>query len=144
MDMKLMEFSTTGNFDILDLTDQVAQIVLDSGVKDGVVTLFSPSSTSGFTTIEYESGCVADLRRTFQELVPEQREYAHNARWGDGNGHSHIRSSLLGTSFTIPIVKSRLFLGTWQQVIFVEFDNKPRRRQVGVQIIEQSQTDGAA
>jgi secondary thiamine-phosphate synthase enzyme len=130
-----ISLSTRGNADIHDITDQIANAVSKSGLKDGTVTVFCPSSTSGLTTIEYESGALSDLRRLFDEIVPQNREYAHNARWHDGNGHSHVRAALLGPSITIPFVNGGLTLGTWQQVIYVDFDNRPRQRQLVVQII---------
>ena len=130
-----IQVSTLGNADIHDITDDVARQVSQSGLKNGTVTIFCPSSTSALTTIEYESGAVSDLKRLFDEIIPQNREYAHNARWHDGNGHSHVRASLLGPSLTIPFVNGELTLGTWQQVIFVDFDNKPRRRELIVQVI---------
>ena len=129
------ELQTQGNTDIIDITDNVARAVQRSGVRNGLVCVFSPSSTSGITTLEYESGAIADLQRTFEELVPRDREYKHNLRWGDGNGHSHVRAALLGASFTVPVVDGRLTLGTWQQIIFVDFDVRPRRRRVVVQVM---------
>ncbi|MFH1905870.1 MAG: secondary thiamine-phosphate synthase enzyme YjbQ, partial [Chloroflexota bacterium] len=92
-------------------------------------------STSGLTTIEYESGALADLRRLFDEILPADREYAHNARWGDGNGHSHVRAALLGPSMTVPFVAGRLTLGTWQQIVYLDFDVRPRRRELVVQVM---------
>ena len=130
-----ISLNTRGNADVHDITNQVAGLVADSGLKDGTVTVFCPSSTSGLTTIEYESGALSDLRRLFDEIIPQNREYAHNARWHDGNGHSHVRAALLGPSLTIPLVNGELTLGTWQQVIYVDFDNRPRQRQLVVQII---------
>lgn len=130
-----IELSTRGNADVQDITSQVAQVVRSSQVQNGTVTVFCPSSTSALTTIEYESGCVSDLRRLFEEIIPQNREYAHNARWGDGNGHSHIRAALLGPSLTIPFVEGRLTLGTWQQVIYVDFDVRSRQRELVLQII---------
>ena len=127
--------NTKGNADMLDITDQVSRAVAGSGIKDGIVTLFCPSSTSALTTIEYESGCLSDLRRLFDEIVDPNRPYAHNARWGDGNGHSHVRAAMLGASLTVPFVSGRLTLGTWQQIIFVDFDIRPRRRDLVVQIL---------
>jgi secondary thiamine-phosphate synthase enzyme len=127
--------STRGNGDILDITDQVLNTVRESGMESGIATVFCPSSTSGITTIEYESGCLSDLKRLFDEVVNPNREYAHNARWGDGNGHSHVRAAILGASFTVPFVNKRLTLGTWQQVIYVDFDNRSRHRELVVQII---------
>lgn len=126
--------TTRGNTDIHNITIQVAGQVARSGLRDGTVTVFCPSATSGVTTIEYESGALDDLKRVFDEIVPPSREYAHNARWGDGNGHSHIRASLLGPSLTVPFRDGQLTLGTWQQVIFVDFDNRPRQRELIVQI----------
>jgi len=127
--------STRGDADIHDITEEVARQVDQSGLKNGTVTIFCPSSTSALTTIEYESGALSDLKRLFHEIVPQNREYAHNARWGDGNGHSHVRAALLGPSLTIPFVNGGLTLGTWQQIIYVDFDNRPRRRELILQMI---------
>jgi secondary thiamine-phosphate synthase enzyme len=130
-----INLNTKGNADIQDITDQISQTVAESGLNDGVVTVFTPSSTSGLTTIEYESGCLSDLRRLFDEIIDPARHYAHNARWGDGNGHSHVRAALLGASFSVPFVNRRLTLGTWQQIIFIDFDNRQRRRELVVQLM---------
>jgi secondary thiamine-phosphate synthase enzyme len=130
-----IEFSTDGDADMVDVTEQVARVVAESGLTGGIVTLFTPSATSGLTTIEYESGCLSDLRRLFDEIVDPQRHFAHNARWGDGNGHSHVRAALLGPSLTVPFVNGRLTLGAWQQIIFIDFDNRSRRRRLIVQIM---------
>jgi len=130
-----IQLSTRGNADVKEITSQIAQIVRESELRNGVVTIFCPSSTSALTTIEYESGCVNDLRRLFDEIIPSDREYAHNARWHDGNGHSHIRAALLGPSLTIPFVEGNLTLGTWQQVIYVDFDIRSRQRELVVQIL---------
>lgn len=132
---RAIHLDTRGNADILDITSQVADAVAQTGLQDGTVTIFSPSATSALTTIEYESGCLSDLRRLFDEIVDPDRHYAHNARWGDGNGHSHVRAALLGPSFTVPFVDGELTLGTWQQIIFVDFDNRPRSRDLVVQIV---------
>jgi secondary thiamine-phosphate synthase enzyme len=132
---RTISFITKGNADIQDITNQITQIVGESGLENGTMTLFTPSATSALTTIEFESGCISDLRRLFDEIVDPQRHYAHNARWGDGNGHSHVRAALLGPSLSIPFVERRLTLGTWQQVIFVDFDNRQRRRELVVQLI---------
>jgi len=128
-----ISLDTRGNADMLDITAQVAEAVTQSGLKDGTATIFCPSSTSAVTTIEYESGCLSDLRRLFDEMLPANRDYAHNARWGDGNGHSHARAALLGASLTVPFTTGRLRLGTWQQIIYVDFDTRPRRRELVVQ-----------
>ena len=130
-----IQLNTKGNADVQDITPQVAQVIRNSEVKNGTVTIFCPSSTSALTTIEYESGCVSDLRRLFEEIIPQNKEYAHNARWHDGNGHSHIRAALLGPSLTIPFVEGSLTLGTWQQVIYVDFDVRSRHRELVLQII---------
>ena len=130
-----IQLSTSGNTDVQDITAEIARLVIASELKSGTVTIFCPSSTSALTTIEYENGCVSDLRRLFDEIIPGNREYAHNARWGDGNGHSHVRAALLGPSLTIPFVEGHLTLGTWQQVIYLDFDVRSRRRELVLQII---------
>lgn len=126
---------TQGDADVLDITEQVAAAVSAAGLHSGTVTIFSPSATSALTTIEYEPGCISDLRRLFDEIVDPERHYAHNARWGDGNGHSHVRAALLGPSLTVPFVDGRLMLGTWQQIIFVDFDTRPRQRELVAQVV---------
>lgn len=130
-----LTLTTRGNTDVHDLTDDLNRLVQESGLTSGLLTVFCPSSTSGVTTVEYEPGAVSDLKRMFEELVPANRPYAHNATWDDGNGHSHMRAALLGPSLTVPFVKRRLMLGTWQQVIYVDFDIRPRRRELVVQIL---------
>jgi secondary thiamine-phosphate synthase enzyme len=118
-----------------DITPAVQQAVKQSGLSRGTVTVFCPSATSALTTIEYEIGCLSDLRRLFDELADPNRHYDHNARWRDGNGHSHVRATLLGPSLTVPFVDCRLTLGTWQQIIFIDFDNRARSRSLVVQLI---------
>jgi secondary thiamine-phosphate synthase enzyme len=135
VETRTIRFSTEGDADIVNITDQVAVEVQATGLRAGTVTLFAPSATSALTTIEFESGCLHDLRRLFDEIVDPQRHYAHNARWGDGNGHAHVRAALLGPSLTIPFVNGQLTLGTWQQVVFVDFDNRARRRELVVQVM---------
>jgi secondary thiamine-phosphate synthase enzyme len=130
-----ISLSTRGNSDVCEITDQVAQLVNASGLRQGIVTIFCPSSTSGITTIEYEPGCVADLRRMFEELIPSDRPYQHDQTWGDANGFSHMRAALLKASLTIPFVNGNLTLGTWQQIIYVDFDHRPRQRELVVQIM---------
>ena len=132
-----LELQTSGNGDIHDITSGVQQAVHQSEFSNGTVTIFCPSATSGLTTLEFETGCIQDLQRFYDEHIPAQREYAHNARWGDGNGHSHLRAALLGPSLTVPFIEQRLTLGTWQQIIFVDFDNRSRRRELVVQLIGQ-------
>lgn len=130
-----ISLKTKGHADILNITEQVREEVKNSGVQDGTVTIFTPSSTSALSTVEYESGCIQDLQRLFDEILPPDREYAHNAKWGDGNGHSHARAALVKASFTVPFVDKELTLGTWQQIIFLDFDNRSRSRELVVQIM---------
>ena len=130
-----LSLQTRGNSDASDITGAVAKAVAESGVRSGVVTLFCPGSTSALTTIEYEAGALADLNRLFDEIVPPERQYRHNERWGDGNGHSHVRAALMGPSLSVPFVEKTLTLGTWQQIIHIDFDIRPRRRQVIAQIM---------
>jgi secondary thiamine-phosphate synthase enzyme len=132
---KALEIKTRGNADIHDITDQVAQQVLESDLNNGIVTIFVSGSTGALTTIEYESGALSDFQRLFDEIADPKRDYQHNLRWHDGNGHSHVRAALLGPSLTIPFVDRRLTLGTWQQIILVDFDNRPRQRRLVVQIM---------
>jgi len=130
-----LQLSSQGNADIVDITNGVSKTVVSSVLENGIVNVFCPSATSALTTIEFESGCVRDLQRIFDEIVDPNRQYAHNARWHDGNGHSHVRAALLGPSLTVPFVSKRLMLGTWQQIIFVDFDNRPRKRELIIQMI---------
>ena len=130
-----LTLSTRGEADVHDITDELARLVAESGLHAGTVTVFCPSSTSGVTTIEYEPGAVAVLRRLFVEIVPPGRAYAHEAAWHDGNGHSHVLAALLGPSLTVPFVNSQLTLGTWQQVVLVDFDNRPRSREIVLQLL---------
>jgi secondary thiamine-phosphate synthase enzyme len=130
-----ISLNTRGNTDVHDLTRELIRLVEQSGLTNGTLTVFCPSSTSGLTTIEFEPGALDDLKRMFEELVPSNREYAHNATWDDGNGHSHMRASLLGPSLSIPFVEKTLTLGTWQQVIYVDFDIHPRHRELVVQMM---------
>ena len=130
-----IRIATKGNADIHDITNHVEKLISGGEIRSGIVTLFCPSSTSALTTIEYEPGCLADLRRLFDEILSPERDYAHNARWGDGNGHSHARAALLGASLTVPFTDQRLHLGTWQQIIFIDFDVRPRQRELVVQVL---------
>jgi secondary thiamine-phosphate synthase enzyme len=130
-----ISLQTRGECDIVDITSQVAKQVAESGVNSGTVTVFVPGSTAGVTTIEYESGLVADLKRLWDRIVPRDIHYDHDRRWGDGNGHSHVRASMLGPSLVVPFTDGRLILGTWQQIILVDFDNRPRSRRAVLQIM---------
>ena len=126
---------TRGNGDIADITDEVAEAVAASEITGGTVTVFIAGSTAGVTTVEYEPGLEADLQELWERIAPSDIEYQHNRRWGDGNGHSHVRASLLGASLTVPFEKKSLILGTWQQIIVVDFDNRSRSRQVILQLM---------
>ncbi len=132
---KRISLRTQGNTDIADITPEVERAVRDSGLSCGTATVFVSGSTAGITTIEYEPGLVADLKRMWEQIVPSDIPYSHDARWGDGNGYSHVRASLLGASLAVPFSDSKLLLGTWQQIVLVDFDIRPRSRQIVVQIV---------
>lgn len=129
-----LDFETRSG-DIIDITDKAAKVVLESSLSSGIAVLFVPGATGALTTIEHEQGLVQDLGEALERLVPQDIEYAHNLKWHDGNGHSHIRASLVGPSLTVPFLEGRLMLGTWQQIVFLEMDNRPRRRRIIVQIM---------
>ena len=124
-----------GEGEIVDVTEDVAQAVVESGLKNGVVTIFVPGSTGALTTIEYEPGLLKDLPNILERMAPKGLEYEHERRWHDGNGHSHVRASIIGPSLTVPFVNGRLTLGTWQQIVFLELDVHSRNRQLILQII---------
>ncbi len=130
-----LRFQTAGDAEMTNITAAAERAVHDTGLQAGILTLFIPGATAALTTIEYESGALKDFRRLFDELAPPDRDYAHNARWGDGNGHSHVRAALLGPSLTIPFADGELLLGTWQQIILVDFDVRPRSRTVIAQVM---------
>ena len=129
-----LEFDTRIG-DVIDITEKVAATVQESGLQAGIVVVFVPGATAAVTTIEHEPGLVDDIKAALERIAPEQEEYAHDQKWGDGNGHSHIRASLIGPSLTVPFQKGQLMLGTWQQIVFLELDNGPRDRRVVVQIL---------
>ncbi len=120
--------------DVHDVTPEVRRAVAESGVNRGQVLVFVPGSTGAVTTIEYESGVIGDLVKAVERLAPRDMEYAHDARWGDGNGYAHVRAALLGPSLTVPVEGGATVLGTWQQVVVLDFDNRPRKRRVLVQV----------
>nr|WP_321496563.1 secondary thiamine-phosphate synthase enzyme YjbQ [uncultured Methanolobus sp.] len=126
---------TQGNADIIDITPDVSDLVTLSGLNDGIVLVYIPGSTSAVTTIEYEPGLIHDLKAALERLAPEGIVYQHNEKWHDGNGHSHIRASFIGQSESFPLIGGKLLLGTWQQIILVDMDNRPRSRKVFVQIV---------
>jgi secondary thiamine-phosphate synthase enzyme len=127
--------TTRGWNDVCDITDRVEEAVRKTGLTTGIVTVFVPGSTAGITTIEYESGAVEDLKRAIGRLAPENINYDHDARWGDGNGFAHVRAALLGPSLSVPILDGRMQLGTWQQIVVVDFDNRSRHRELLVQMV---------
>jgi secondary thiamine-phosphate synthase enzyme len=126
---------TQGDGDTIDVTRELSELVRASGMSNGVATLFIGGSTAGITTIEFEPGAVRDLADVFEELAPQGRTWRHHERWGDYNGHSHVRAALLGPSLSVPFVSGRLTLGTWQQVVLVDFDDTPRSREIVVQVV---------
>jgi secondary thiamine-phosphate synthase enzyme len=130
-----LRLETKGETDLIDITQRVENSVKDSGISSGIVTVFVPGSTAGVTTIEYESGAIRDFQRAVERITPKNIHYDHDARWGDGNGYSHVRAALLGASLTVPFSSSRLLLGTWQQIVLVDFDNRSRKRELVIQII---------
>ncbi|HEX7182420.1 MAG TPA: secondary thiamine-phosphate synthase enzyme YjbQ [Thermoanaerobaculia bacterium] len=130
-----LEYHTTADTDVVDITPDVADFIAESGIEDGLLVIFIPGSTASVTTIEYESGAVADLKRAVERLAPRDEHYEHNLRWGDGNGFSHVRAALLGPSLTVPIQGGQLELGTWQQIVLCDFDNRPRRRKVLLRLL---------
>ena len=130
-----ISFQTKGECDIIDITPQVTQQLAETNINNGTVTLFVAGSTAGVSTIEYEPGLIADFKSMWERIVPKNITYNHDRRWGDGNGHSHVRASLLSASLVVPFTDKNLTLGTWQQIILVDFDNRSRSRQVVLQII---------
>ena len=130
-----LQVQTAGDGDIIDVTDAVAGCLRRSTLRAGIVTVFVPGSTASLTTVEYEPGLVKDLQEMFEAVAPKRRSYQHDLRWGDGNGYSHVRASLLGPSLTVPFEAGGLILGTWQQIVVVDMDNRPRRREIVVQVM---------
>jgi secondary thiamine-phosphate synthase enzyme len=126
---------TTSNTDIIDMTHQVQEEIQRSTIRNGHVTLFVPGSTAALTTIEYERGVINDLRKAIERIAPKDLYYEHDERWGDGNGYSHVRAALLGPSLHIPIIDGRLTLGSWQQIVLLDFDNRPRKRRIVIQLM---------
>jgi secondary thiamine-phosphate synthase enzyme len=127
--------STKGFSDILDITHQVDGVLDRSRIKNGLVTIFCPGSTGAVTTIEYESGVLRDLQKAIEKIAPSNIPYEHDKRWGDGNGFSHVRAALMKPSLTVPLIKGRPGLGTWQQIVFIDFDNRRRERNLIVQVM---------
>jgi secondary thiamine-phosphate synthase enzyme len=131
-----IRIKTKGNCDVVNITEQVGEAVAKTIIKDGIVTLFNVGSTAGITTTEYEPGLVNyDIAAAFEKIAPEKARYEHEETWNDDNGHSHVRASLLGPSLSVPVVSGRLTLGTWQQIILIDFDTRPRTRTVICQVV---------
>jgi secondary thiamine-phosphate synthase enzyme len=130
-----LEMNTTAGTDILDLTQRVQESVWATGIAQGLVHLFIPGSTAALTTIEYESGVVNDLRAAIERLFPRDIPYQHDRRWGDGNGYAHVRAAFFKPGLTIPLADGRLELGAWQQIVLLDFDNRPRRRRIRGQVM---------
>ena len=130
-----INLKTKGDGEIIDITAKVQKQLMESGITAGIVTIFVEHSTCGITTVEYEPGLIEDLGKLWERIAPKNIPYAHDAHWGDGNGYAHVLASLLGASLTVPFTDKKMVLGTWQQIIMVDFDNRPRSRTVVVQVM---------
>jgi secondary thiamine-phosphate synthase enzyme len=130
-----IDISTQGHTDIIDITSQVTDVLSKSQLKEGQMTVFVSGSTAAITTIEYEPGLLRDLPETLEKIAPSGKHYHHDATWGDGNGSAHVRAALIGGSFTVPFSEGRMLLGTWQQIVVMDFDNRPRNRKIVVQMM---------
>ena len=135
IESRQISVKTTSKTDIIDITPLVMGEMAEGAPKNGALTLFIPGSTAALTTIEYESGAINDLKQAIERMAPEDAYYEHNERWGDGNGYAHVRAALLGPSLHIPIVEGGLTLGTWQQIVLLDFDNRPRERRIILQML---------
>lgn len=132
---RTIQIHSEGENDVIDITQQLSNIVKESNIEKGIVIIFVSGSTAGITTIEYEPGLIHDFPSMLSRIIPKNIEYEHDNTWHDGNGHSHVRASLIGPSLTIPILQGKLTLGTWQQIVILEMDTRPRNRNVIVQIM---------
>jgi len=132
---KSIRLSTRGNCDMTDITAEIANEIKNSSISNGIATIFISGSTAGITTIEYEDGLISDFKDMWNRNAPSNIPYQHNQRWGDGNGHSHVRASLQGPSLVVPFVNKKMTLGTWQQIVVVDFDNRSRSREVILQLL---------
>jgi secondary thiamine-phosphate synthase enzyme len=130
-----VSLSTKGFSDIIDITDRVDSVVGHSKIKDGLVTVFCPGSTGAVTTIEFEPGVLRDLQKAIEKVAPSDIPYEHDRRWGDGNGFSHVRAALMKPSLSVPLIDGKLSLGTWQQIVFIDFDNRRRERNLVIHIL---------
>ena len=134
--MPKIKIKTKEYYDFIDITDEVAGIVKKSVVKDGVVVVFVAGSTAAITTMEYESGFINDIKETLEKLAPENADYKHHQRWDDRNGAAHIKSALIGADVAVPIEKGELSLGTWQKIVLIDFDEKPREREILISLLK--------
>ncbi|MCK4454211.1 secondary thiamine-phosphate synthase enzyme YjbQ [Candidatus Parcubacteria bacterium] len=134
--MVLISVQTKGHYDFIDITKKVEKIVIDSKIKEGIALVFVKGSTAAMTTMEYESGLIGDLKNVFEKLAPEKADYQHHLRWGDHNGAAHIKSAIIGTDLAIPIENGKLILGQWQQIVLIDFDERPRQREIIVKVIK--------
>jgi len=132
---EMISLKTKGFSDFIDMTPHVLEVLKRSGIEDGLVTVFCPGSTGSVTTIEYEPGVLRDLQKAIEKIVPSDFPYEHDKRWGDGNGFSHVRAALMKPGLSIPLIKGRLTLGTWQQIVFIDFDNRRRERNIFVHVM---------
>jgi secondary thiamine-phosphate synthase enzyme len=132
---EIISINTKGFSDIIDITPRVLSYIEQAGISSGLITLFCPGSTGALTTIEYEPGVLRDLKEALEKIAPSDIPYHHEKRWGDGNGFSHVRAALMKPSLTIPLVEGKLTLGTWQQITFIDFDNRGRKRNIIVQVL---------
>ncbi|MBM3118535.1 MAG: YjbQ family protein [Chloroflexi bacterium] len=132
---KNIRLSTKGNCDMVDITAEIAKEISNSTINSGIATIFIAGSTAGITTIEYENGLISDFKYMWERTAPLNIPYQHDLRWGDGNGHSHVRASLQGPSLVVPFVNKKMTLGTWQQIVVVDFDNRPRTREIVLQLL---------
>src|SRR4030042_1024471 len=132
---KTIRLSTQGNCDIIDITNEITKEISNSNISNGIATIFIAGSTAGITTIEYENGLLIDFKDMWERNVPSNLPYQHDRRWGDGNGHSHVRASLQGSSLVVPFANKKMTLGTWQQIVIVDFDNRPRDREIILQLL---------
>ena len=133
--MQTIRLSTHGHNDIIDITVKVKTIVEESGVKEGICLVFSPGSTCGVTIMEYEEGLIADLKKALERIAPVSGDYLHSQKWGDANGYAHIRAAFIKPSLAVPVKNGTLNLGTWQQIVFIDFDNRERIRDISVSVL---------
>jgi len=133
---EVITLDTKGEMDIVDITDEVEKVIERSGIKEGIAHIFCPGSTGVITTIEYEDGLLFDLPAALEKIAPRGAYYKHEERWHDGNGHSHVRASIIGCDITVPFENGRLMTGTWQQIVFIECDVRARKRRIIVSVLE--------